>query len=93
MAGIVLSPAILDARQRRSPATLYLIHISTAHGLFVSVSQIAGILGNMLGGFLFDAVGGKPFYLIAGGVMFLSVLVFALSFTLKRRETAPVPAE
>ena len=50
-------------------------------------------LGNLLGGFLFDAVGGKPFYLIAGGVMFLSVLVFALSFTLKRRETAPVPAE
>ena len=70
------------------------VHLrATAHGLFVSVSQIAGILGNLLGGFLFDAVGGKPFYLIAGGVMFLSVLVFALSFTLKRRETAPVPAE
>lgn len=70
------------------------VHLrATAHGLFVSVSQIAGILGNLLGGFLFDAVGGKPFYLIAGGVMFLSVLVFALSFTLKRREPAPVPAE
>lgn len=70
------------------------VHLrATAHGLFVSVSQIAGILGNLLGGFLFDAVGGKPFYLISGGVMFLSVLVFALSFTLKRRETAPVPAE
>jgi MFS family permease len=56
--------------------------------LFVSVSQIAGILGNLLGGFLFDAVGGKPFYLIASGLMFLSILVFAVSF-IKKGENAP----
>ena len=61
---------------------------ATAHGLFVSVSQIAGILGNLLGGFLFDAVGGKPFYLIACGLMFLSILVFAVSF-IKKGENAP----
>ena len=61
---------------------------ATAHGLFVSVSQIAGILGNLLGGFLFDAVGGKPFYLIASGLMFLSILVFAVSF-IKKGENAP----
>lgn len=65
------------------------VHLrATAHGLFVSVSQIAGILGNLLGGFLFDAVGGKPFYLIASGLMFLSILVFAVSF-IKKGETAP----
>ena len=50
---------------------------------------IAGILaGNLLGGFLFDAVGGKPFYLIASGLMFLSILVFAVSF-IKKGENAP----
>ena len=44
--------------------------------------------GNLLGGFLFDAVGGKPFYLIASGLMFLSILVFAVSF-IKKGENAP----
>ena len=62
---------------------------ATAHGLFISVSQVAGILGNLLGGFLFDAVGGKPFYLIAGALLFFSVLVFAASFM---RKSAP-PAD
>lgn len=60
---------------------------ATAHGMFISVSQVAGILGNLLGGFLFDAVGGKPFYLIAGAVMFLSVVVFAIS-SMKRPSAA-----
>lgn len=61
------------------------VHLrATAHGLFVSVSQIAGILGNLLGGFLFDAVGGKTFYLFAGGLMFLSILVFAASFVRRK---------
>lgn len=64
---------------------------ATAHGLFVSVSQIAGILGNLLGGFLFDAVGGKTFYLLAGGLMFLSIAVFAASFA--RQKGAAAPAE
>lgn len=63
------------------------VHLrATAHGLFVSVSQIAGILGNLLGGFLFDTLGGKPLYLIAGGAMFFSILVFVLSFLLTRKD-------
>lgn len=66
---------------------------ATAHGMFVSVSQVAGILGNLLGGFLFDAVGGKPFYLIAGALMFLSVLVFAASFMKKQKTVSAAQAE
>ena len=32
---------------------------ATAHSLFISVAQISGILGNLLGGVLFDTIGGK----------------------------------
>lgn len=35
---------------------------ATAHSLFISVAQISGILGNLLGGVLFDTIGGKAFY-------------------------------
>lgn len=55
------------------------VHLrATAHGLFVSVAQIAGILGNLWGGVLFDAMGGKPFYLVAGVVMWISTLTLLL---------------
>lgn len=52
---------------------------ASAQAFFTSVASIAGILGNLLGGVLFDAVGAKPFYLTVGGLYLLSFGVFALS--------------
>lgn len=56
---------------------------ATAHGMFVSVAQIAGILGNLIGGILFDLIGGKPFYSVIACIFVFSILVFAVSFTIK----------
>ncbi len=52
---------------------------ATAHGLFVSVQQIAGIFGNLIGGVLFDRVGGRVFYIIAAVLMLFSAALFFFS--------------
>lgn len=63
------------------------VHLrATAHGLFVSVSQISGILGNLIGGVLFDLIGGKPFYCVVAGMFALSIVIFACSFMMKGRK-------
>lgn len=61
---------------------------ATAHGLFISVSQISGILSNLLGGVLFDLIGGKPFYCVVSCVFALSIVIFALSFSMKGKNKA-----
>ncbi len=52
---------------------------ASAQAFFTSVASVAGILGNLLGGVLFDAIGAKPFYLTVSGLYLLSFGVFALS--------------
>ena len=63
---------------------------ATAHSLFISVAQISGILGNLLGGVLFDTIGGKAFYGVTACVFLVSVAIFAASFLFHRnkKETA-----
>lgn len=56
---------------------------ATAYGLFVSIAQISGILSNLLGGVLFDLIGGKPFYGVVSAVFVLSIVIFACSFMMK----------
>lgn len=63
---------------------------ASAQAFFTSVASVAGILGNLLGGVVFDAIGAKPFYLAVTGLYWVSVLVFMLSFGKKSREE---PAE
>lgn len=46
--------------------------VPRAHSLFISVAQISGILGNLLGGVLFDTIGGKAFYGVTACVFLVS---------------------
>ena len=57
---------------------------ASAQAFFSSVSSVAGILGNLGGGVVYDAIGYKPFYLVVALVYFLSVAVFLLSWGKKR---------
>ena len=61
---------------------------ASAQAFFTSTASVAGILGNLLGGMVFDAVGAKPFYLIVTGLYMLSAGVFVLSFRHKQPEKA-----
>lgn len=49
---------------------------ASAQAFFSAVSSVAGILGNLGGGVVFDAIGAKPFYLVVAVVYFLSVALF-----------------
>lgn len=63
---------------------------ASAQAFFASVSSVAGILGNLLGGVVFDAIGAKLFYVAVAGMYLLSALIFFLSFSLKRKRPAAV---
>ena len=52
---------------------------ASAQAFFASTSQIAAILGNLVGGFILDAVGGRMFYLLAAVLYMASILMFLLS--------------
>lgn len=52
---------------------------ASAQAFFVSVSSVAGIVGNLLGGMVFDAIGAKPFYLVVAGLYILSAVIFFIS--------------
>ena len=57
---------------------------ASAQAFFASVSSVAGILGNLAGGIVFDAIGAKPFYIAVGCAYILSSLIFLLSFRHKK---------
>lgn len=52
---------------------------ASAQAFFSAVTCVAGILGNLGGGVVFDAVGAKPFYLLVACVFLLSLAVFLLT--------------
>ena len=64
---------------------------ATAQTIFAAVSSVSGILGNLLGGFLYQSLGGKLFYVTLGIAIFLAVAVLAVSFLL--RKNLPNPAD
>ena len=59
---------------------------ASAQAFFTSVASVAGIVGNLLGGVIFDAIGAKPFYLTVTGLYLLSAGFFLLSFLRKKGE-------
>ncbi len=61
---------------------------ASAQAFFASVSSTAGILGNLLGGVVFDAIGARPFYIATGLLYLLSAFVFLLSFRHKKPRSA-----
>lgn len=53
------------------------VHLkASAQAFFSAVSSVAGILGNLGGGVVFDAIGAKPFYLVVALLYLLSVALF-----------------
>lgn len=56
---------------------------ASAQAFFTSMSSVAGILGNLAGGAVFDAIGAKTFYLTVSALFVLSAGVFLLSFRKK----------
>ena len=63
-----------------------LFRSASAQAFFTSVASVAGIVGNLLGGVIFDAIGAKPFYLTVTGLYLLSAGIFLLSFLRKKGE-------
>ena len=63
---------------------------ASAQAFFASVSSVAGILGNLLGGVVFDAIGAKPFYIAVGCAYLVSSLIFLLSFRHKKEKSVAV---
>ena len=61
---------------------------ASAQAFFSAVSSVAGILGNLLGGLVFDAMGAKLFYLFVATLYFLSVGVFLLTQRQPRKKAA-----
>ena len=60
---------------------------ASAQAFFVAVSSVAGILGNLFGGALFDALGAYSFYILVGGLFLLSALIFFLSILWEKRSS------
>lgn len=56
---------------------------ASAQAFFTSMASVAGILGNLIGGRIFDAIGAKTFYLSVSAMFALSAGVFLLSFRRK----------
>lgn len=77
--------------------SLYLYKLAPAHlkataqTIFAAVTSIAGIVGNLAGGFLYQSLGGKLFYVMLGITIFIAVAVLATSFLLRRN--LPNPAD
>lgn len=59
---------------------------ASAQAFYTSICSVAGILGNLLGGVVFDAIGARPFYLVTAGMYLLSVAIFLLSFLEKKKK-------
>ncbi len=64
---------------------------ATAQALYSSVASISGIIGNLLGGYLFDTLGVTVFYVCVGGIIFLAISIFAATTLL--RKNLPNPAD
>lgn len=52
---------------------------ASAQAFFASICSTAGIVGNLLGGVVFDAIGACLFYVVVGCTYLLSALVFLLT--------------
>jgi len=61
---------------------------ASAQAFYAATSSVAGILGNLLGGVIFDAIGAKLFYLAIACMYILSVAIFVLSFSRNKQKAA-----
>lgn len=64
---------------------------ATAQSFFAATASISGILGNLLGGMVFDSIGAKLFYLVVFFFYIASVLVFFFSSRGKKKNSQEIP--
>lgn len=64
---------------------------ASAQTVFASASYVAGITGNLLGGHIYEAIGGSNFYILLGCIFVSASLVFAVTTFI--RKGLPNPAD
>lgn len=52
---------------------------ASAHGFFMAVSQVSAIIGNLCGGFIYDTIGGRPYYLMTALLYLGAALILLVS--------------
>ena len=57
---------------------------ASAQAFFAAVAAVSGIFGNLLGGVVFDSIGAKPFYFVVSMLFALSILIFFISFQIRK---------
>jgi PPP family 3-phenylpropionic acid transporter len=65
---------------------------ATAQSIYASVAAVSAIVGNLAGGFLFQALGARHFYGLLGVLFLAAILIFAASFLLFRGRPNPADA-
>ncbi len=65
---------------------------ATAQTVYGSMNSLAGIVGNLLGGYLMDTIGVRSFYCVAGLLILAALAFFTVSFPLGRLLKKPLPA-
>lgn len=52
---------------------------ASAHGFFMAVSQVAAIIGNLCGGFIYDRIGGRSYYFMTAMIYLGAALILLIS--------------
>lgn len=66
---------------------------ASAQSFYAAVVSAASILGHLIGGFAFDALGGSVFYVVIGSAVIFAVGLFGLSHILGRAKGLHNPAD
>ncbi|MFI3207094.1 MAG: MFS transporter [Clostridia bacterium] len=62
---------------------------ASSQTIYAAVTSIAGIGGNLVGGFLFDSVGGRTFFIIVAFIFISGSVVFAVTSKLRKNLVNP----
>lgn len=76
-------------------ATTYLFKLApnnlkaSAQSIYASIVAVAGIIGNLVGGNLFELLGARTFYKTLGTTMLVAGVIFAVSLLLNKKDENP----
>lgn len=62
---------------------------ATAQTIYAAVTSVAGILGNLVGGFGYQLLGGRTFYILLGIIILVAVSFLALTFIFSKNRRNP----
>ncbi len=66
---------------------------ATAQSIYASVSAASSIIGNLLGGFAYELLGGKVYYIVLGSTILASVALLWLTAYIGKKKNIPDPTE